>query len=243
MKKRSTQKKRSAPAPPARPKADPRRCRFTTTDGRRCQMLRAANHATLCFAHAKQEQELAQSGQDLSQELVSLSGNLNTASDVNQVLRKLFFLFAQRRISRRDAAAFAYIAQLILQTLRGVKNEMQVVLGYDAWQEILATAVGVDEEAETDETEENDETDEADDESDDAEENEEEDQDEQQRNGDSTDHGTDDTEVQEAAANKNSTEPNQGSRPLPQSLAELATMALARHAERHRYSPPVRGST
>ena len=123
-------------------------------------MPRAANHATLCFAHAKQEQELAQAGRDLSQELVSLSGNLNTASDVNQVLRKLLSLFARRRISRRDAAAFAYIAQLILQTLRGVKNETQIVLGYDAWQEILATAVGVDEEAEIDEAEENDETDE-----------------------------------------------------------------------------------
>ena len=92
MKTRPTPKKRSLPAPSARTKADPRRCRFTTTDGRSCQMPRAANHAMLCFAHAKQEQELAQAGQDLSQELVSLSGNLNTASDVNQVLRKLFSL-------------------------------------------------------------------------------------------------------------------------------------------------------
>ena len=128
--------------------ANPDRCHFTRSDDRRCQMSRTAKHPTLCLAHAKEEQEFAQSRQDVSQELASLSGELKTASDVNHVLRKLFSLLAQRRISRRDAVAFAYIAQLILQTLPGVKREIQFGLGDRAWRETLEAALCVSEEDE-----------------------------------------------------------------------------------------------
>jgi hypothetical protein len=229
MKARSTRKRLSVSAPPPRRKADPRRCRFTSTDGRRCQMPRSANHATLCLAHARQEQELAQAGQDLSQELVSLSGNLKTASDVNHVLRKLFSLLAQRRISRRDAIAFAYIAQLILQTLPGVKREVQQVQGDDAWRETVEAAVGPWETEEEDDADEDKE------------------EDEQEENSeDRNETGANDVESSEANATENSAyleglQEEIGHRPT--SLSELARMILARHAKSHGLSPPTRVST
>jgi hypothetical protein len=226
MKTRSTQKNRSVPSPSTRLKADPRRCRFTRTDGRRCQMPRTANHATLCLFHTKQAQELAQAEQDLSQELVSLSGDLKTASDVNHVLRKLFFLLAQRRISRRDAIAFAYIAQLILQTLPGVKREIQAVLGNDAWQETLEAAVGLDEAAGVDEEE--------------AETNEADEVNEAEENENDNDVAPSEADATQDSAYLVGLQEEIGHRPT--SLSELAKMILARHAKSQSASPPIRGS-
>ena len=161
MKARSMPKKRSASGPSARTDADRNRCLFTRSDGYRCQMSRAPRHASLCLFHARQEQEFAQAEEDVSQELLSLSGELKTSSDVNHVLRKLFSLLAQRRISRRDAIAFAYIAQLILQTLPGVRREVEWILGSEAWRETLEAALGIDDDDEVETENELAETDEA----------------------------------------------------------------------------------
>ena len=120
--------------------ADPSRCQFAYADGRRCQMLRSATHAFFCVFHARQEREASLIGSDVSRELASLSGTLETASDVNRVLKQLFLLFSQGRITRRDAVAYGYIAQLILQTLPGVKREIQLAFGPDIWRQCIASA-------------------------------------------------------------------------------------------------------
>jgi hypothetical protein len=87
-------------------------------------MLRKAGHPALCVFHAREEEQLLET-EKLAAELASLSGNLNTGLDINHVLGKVFQALAQRRISAREATAFAYIAQLMLQSMPYVKNEIR----------------------------------------------------------------------------------------------------------------------
>ena len=100
------------------------RCLRTFSDGRGCRMLRKPGHPALCVFHAREEEQLLET-EKLAAELSSLSGNLNTGLDINHVLGKVFQALAQRRISPREATAFAYIAQLMLQSMPYVKNEIR----------------------------------------------------------------------------------------------------------------------
>ena len=111
-------------------------------------MPRADNKSAFCGTHARvmaqragravtEDDQRLRNAEAVSKELVSLSGEFKTASDVNHALGKLFSLYAQRHIDRRDAIAFAYIGQLILQSLPHVQREIKTGLGYDAWEETL----------------------------------------------------------------------------------------------------------
>ena len=100
------------------------RCLRTFSDGRGCRMLRKSGHPALCVFHAREEEQLLET-EKLAAELASLSGNLNTGLDINHVLGKVFQALAQRRISAREATTFAYIAQLMLQSMPYVKNEIR----------------------------------------------------------------------------------------------------------------------
>jgi hypothetical protein len=87
-------------------------------------MLRKLGHPALCVFHAREEDQLYET-EKLAAELTSLSGNLNTGLDINHVLGKVFQALAQRKISAREATAFAYIIQLSLQSMPHVKNEIR----------------------------------------------------------------------------------------------------------------------
>ena len=151
---------------------DPRRCQFSFADGRRCRLPRWETHPTLCISHAragcglhleptKQEAKATlhlQPAQmtNLAGELAPLSGDFRTATDVNHALGRLFSLLAQNRIPRRNAVALGYLAQLLLQTLPGVREEITHCLGYEAWDETLESVFPehkAEEETEEDETE------------------------------------------------------------------------------------------
>ena len=119
---------------------DSSRCLFSTADGRRCTMLRAPSHESLCAFHAQQEQQILDA-ERVGAELASLSGEFKTVNDLNHVLGKLFTLKAQNRISARDAAVLAYIAQLLMQSLHGVKDEILLSRGKRAWERILLQAM------------------------------------------------------------------------------------------------------
>jgi hypothetical protein len=116
-------------------------CSFPFSDGRTCRMPRWNKHRTLCIYHARSEQQLLAADQ-AARQLVSLSGDFRTASDINHVLGKLFSLVAQNRIPRRDAVALAYIGQLLLQSLPEVRNEIRNTLGYRAWNATVHDALG-----------------------------------------------------------------------------------------------------
>jgi hypothetical protein len=98
-------------------------CKRQFSDGRRCRMLRMEGHPSLCPFHVREEKQLLEADK-LGEELASLSGKLNTGTDINHVLAKVFKALADGRISARTAAAFAYLGQLLLQTMPYVRNEI-----------------------------------------------------------------------------------------------------------------------
>jgi len=95
-------------------------------------MPRSPGHLTLCLFHARAEHELL-AADEAARRLVSISGEFKTASDVNRVLGQLFSLVAQNRIPHREAVSLAYIAQLLLQSLPHVRNEIERAHGDPAW--------------------------------------------------------------------------------------------------------------
>lgn len=111
------------------------KCLRQFTDGRSCRMLRKKDHPTLCIFHAREEQQLLES-EKLAAEFASLSGKLNTVTDINHVLGKVFTALAEKRISHQTADTFAYLGQLLLQTIPGVKSELNAAVqhpgAYDA---------------------------------------------------------------------------------------------------------------
>jgi hypothetical protein len=92
-------------------------------------------HATLCIFHAREEQQLLESDR-LAAEFASLSGKLNTVTNINHILGKVFTALAEKRISQQAAATFGYLGQLLLQTIPGVKSELNAAVqhpgAYDA---------------------------------------------------------------------------------------------------------------
>jgi hypothetical protein len=103
-------------------------------------MPRWTKHRALCVFHARAEQQLL-AAEQVGRQLVSLSGEFKTASDINHALGKLFSLVARNRIARRDAVALAYIGQLLLQSLPQVRTEIKTALGYRAWDATVQDAL------------------------------------------------------------------------------------------------------
>lgn len=115
-------------------------CQFHFADGRRCRMLRR-DHPGLCPFHARAEQQLLESHQIGSEISSTISGDFLTATDVNFVLGKLLTAVAQDRLPARNAALLAYIGQLLLHSLSGVKQEFDFEYSFNQWQRMLAEAV------------------------------------------------------------------------------------------------------
>lgn len=117
------------------------RCAFETSDGRRCRMPRNVAHPSLCLFHSREEMQLLES-QSLGAELSSsLTGKFLTATDINFVLGKLFTALAQNRISQRNAATLAYVAQLMLHSLPNVKQEYRFKYDFEQWSDMLDDAI------------------------------------------------------------------------------------------------------
>jgi hypothetical protein len=110
----------------------PHRCQFMFSDGRQCTMARSDIHPSLCVYHSEREEQLfgdpfAEShvrgrSYDLP-ELFSAARDLTTAAGVNRALAQVFRLLAQRRISRQEAATFAKLGHLLLQSIRAAHAE------------------------------------------------------------------------------------------------------------------------
>ena len=113
----------------------PERCQFMFSDGRQCTMARSDIHPSLCRFHAEREDQLFGSpvsggkvvgaAFDLP-ELHSACRDLTTAAGVNRALAQVFRLFAQRRISRQEAATFGHLAQLLLRSIRAARAESMI---------------------------------------------------------------------------------------------------------------------
>jgi hypothetical protein len=109
----------------ARP-ADPYNlCQFTFANGRMCGLPAHPKHDGLCLNHARLKCfRQRPREEDLSRELCSPAGDdYITQIDINHVLGKLFNALAANRISIKRATGLAYIAQLLLQSQSGAKQE------------------------------------------------------------------------------------------------------------------------
>jgi hypothetical protein len=127
------------------PAPEPPRCRFLSSDKRQCRMLRADHHPDFCLFHAARQEEifalLPEREFDLAPELVALAADLTTATGVNRALGEVFRLLAKHHITRKDAVAFGYIAQLLLQTVPGVRAEAVSAFGHKAWTSHLQSTL------------------------------------------------------------------------------------------------------
>jgi hypothetical protein len=132
---------------PAKSRPKNNRCRFTSSDGRRCRLIRAEGHASLCLKHWRLDQGTSDRETQSPEaaavlaEVLGSGAKLNTETAVNDALSKLFMLRARKQVSARDTALFAYIIQLLLQTLNGAHNEFTRIHDYAAWNQIVEKAI------------------------------------------------------------------------------------------------------
>jgi hypothetical protein len=116
---------------------DNSRCDFTFSDGRQCRNQRAS----LCAHHTPKQKRGGKSAALSAPELEALCADLTTATGINRALAQTFLLMAQGRISRKDAVAFGYLSQLMLQTVSGVRAEYVAANGYRQWENKLKTSL------------------------------------------------------------------------------------------------------
>jgi hypothetical protein len=112
------------------------RCQFTFADGRQCRM----QQAHFCSQHSPKQKRGAKRVSDASA-LEALCSDLTTTTSINRALAQTFLLMAQGRISRKDAVAFGYLSQLLLQSVSGVRAEYVAANGYRQWENKLKTSL------------------------------------------------------------------------------------------------------
>jgi hypothetical protein len=113
------------------------RCEFTFSDGRRCRNALAS----LCAHHAPKQKRGGKRAALKAPELEALCSDLTTANSINRALAQTFLLMAQGRISRKDAVAFGYLSQLLLQSVSGVRAEYVAANGYRQWENKLKSTL------------------------------------------------------------------------------------------------------
>ncbi len=114
------------------------RCEFTFSDGRQCRN----SSASMCAHHAPKQKRGGKGAALKAPELEALCADLTTATNINRALAQTFLLMAQGRISRKDAVAFGYLTQLLLQTVSGVRAEYVAANGYRQWENKLKSSLG-----------------------------------------------------------------------------------------------------
>ncbi len=118
---------------------DQSRCQHHDVLNRRCRMPRIDTHPAFCYTHSKAEREV-RDAEFRRNRRATYTGNFYTATDVNQALGAVFTLLAQDRIPAREAAVLASISRLLLQSIEGVRYEVQVALGFVAMRTWSATS-------------------------------------------------------------------------------------------------------
>jgi hypothetical protein len=109
------------------------RCEFTFSDGRQCRNQRTS----LCAHHASKSGRNPGDAVAPDAGLEGLCGDLTTATNINRALAQVFLLMAQGRIPQKQAVAFGYLSQLLLQTVPGIRSEYVASFGYRSWEQKL----------------------------------------------------------------------------------------------------------
>ena len=98
----------------------------------------------MCAHHAPKQKRGDKRAALKAPELEALCSDLTTATNINRALAQTFLLMAQGRISRKDAVAFGYLSQLLLQSVSGVRAEYVAAFGYRQWETKLKTSLTPD---------------------------------------------------------------------------------------------------
>jgi hypothetical protein len=115
------------------------RCQHYDSLDRRCRIPRIDTHPAFCYLHAKAEREVRDA--DLRRNKLPTYCTFYTATDVNQALGRVFNLLSQDRIPAREAAVLAYVSQLLLQTIDGVRYETQLALGFQGYENLVRNVI------------------------------------------------------------------------------------------------------
>jgi hypothetical protein len=113
------------------------RCEFTFSDGRQCSSQRAQ----FCAHHASRKRRSNADEVAPAPALQGLCSDLTTATNINRALAQVFLLLAQGRISQKQAVAFGYLSQLLLQTVPGIRSEFVSAYGYHPWEQRLKSSL------------------------------------------------------------------------------------------------------
>jgi hypothetical protein len=123
------------------------RCEHIRADGKRCALPRSPKHDSLCVYHARAEEKLASQfartpeAATLVAQVLGADHDFRTVTSVNDFIAKIISLRARKLIHTRDAAIFAYMAQLLLISHEGVKSEFTKTYDFRAWDELLRVAL------------------------------------------------------------------------------------------------------
>jgi hypothetical protein len=98
-------------------------CTHINAKGRRCRMLIAPDHDSLCAMHVRLALTAQPDPEVLAEEILDSTGNLQTAAEVNTLLGNVVQQFVRKRIDRRDAIALAYMSQLLLNSLPALDRQ------------------------------------------------------------------------------------------------------------------------
>lgn len=123
-----------------KPKQDSSRCQHRDAANRRCSMPRIDTHPSFCYLHSHAERAVRDADLRRSK-FFTQYGTFQTTTDVNRALGRAFNMLAQGRMQARDAATLAYISQLLLQTLHGVKYETEMAFGYKGYENMVRDVV------------------------------------------------------------------------------------------------------
>jgi len=101
-------------------------CQHIGGKGGRCQMFIADPNSTLCAHHVRKQMKTRRlQNEAAANELLDNVGDLTSARCVNAFLGNLVKQLTHKRITRRDAVAFAYISQLLLNSVSALDRERE----------------------------------------------------------------------------------------------------------------------
>ena len=119
------------------PQSPAPRCTYFTLDSRRCTAPVFPGHTELCHQHLRRQLDGLSARDDIATDIITGIQNFQSAATVNAALGRILILLASGRIKRQDAIAMSYICQLMLQSLKGFKQEISLTTYEKTWERDL----------------------------------------------------------------------------------------------------------